>query len=234
MNYESVAQVFRLALHKPMTIFFQRNLPHYHLPNAAYFITFRLAGSLPLKTLERLREENEAEGRSLAVKFHGRDLYEERYKAQKRHFARYDALLDRTEHGPRWLSEPRFAEIVMSEIRALDPNFYHLHTCCLMSNHAHLLIDQQDIPDPPPRKDGKHYTALSSAMRQLKSKSGYACAQLLGTYGAFWQHESYDHVVRNEKEFERILAYIVNNPVKAGLIVEWQRWPYTYVNPNLL
>ena len=49
--------------------------------------------------------------------------------------------------------------------------------------------------------------------------------------GAFWQHESYDHVVRNEKEFERILAYIVNNPVKAGLVADWQDWPYTYMAP---
>jgi len=40
--------------------------------------------------------------------------------------------------------------------------------------------------------------------------------------------------VRNEREFTRILAYIVNNPVKAGLVDEWRDWPYTYVNPELL
>jgi REP element-mobilizing transposase RayT len=103
-----------------------------------------------------------------------------------------------------------------------------------MSNHVHLLIDQQDIPEPPPRKDGKRYTALSRAMRQLKSKSGYACLQQSGQHGDFWQHESYDHVVRNENEFQRILTYIIENPVKAGLVKEWQQWPYTYVNPELL
>ncbi len=51
---------------------------------------------------------------------------------------------------------------------------------------------------------------------------------------AFWQHESYDHVVRNEREYERILAYIVNNPVKAGLVSDWQEWPYTFVVGQLL
>jgi REP element-mobilizing transposase RayT len=54
------------------------------------------------------------------------------------------------------------------------------------------------------------------------------------THGTFWQHESYDHVIRNEKEFERIVTYIIENPVKAGLVEEWQQWPYTYINPELL
>jgi len=40
---------------------------------------------------------------------------------------------------------------------------------------------------------------------------------LLGRTGAFWQHESYDHWVRNEREFNRIVAYIEENPVSAGL-----------------
>jgi REP element-mobilizing transposase RayT len=217
-----------------MSVFFRRSLPHYHLPNAAYFVTFRLAGSLPVETWRQLKEAFEQEKRQLKVQFQGKRLYDERYKAQKRHFARFESLLDRAADSPRWLSEPHLAKTVLGEIQTLDPAFYHLHACCLMSNHVHLLIDQQDIPEPPARKDGKHNTALSRAMRQLKSKSGYACAQLLEKPGSFWQHESYDHVVRNEKEFERILAYIVNNPVKAGLVDEWHEWPYTYINPELL
>ena len=217
-----------------MSEFFQRNLPHYHLPNATYFITFRLTGSLPVEVWKKLKEEHEQEKRLLAGKFQGNTLHGEHYKAQKRYFARFDALLDHPKDSPRWLTEPRFAEIVTREIHALHPEHYHLHAYCLMSNHGHLLIDQQDIPEPPPLKDGKHYTALSHAMRLLKGRTGYACAALLGHKGAFWQHESYDHIVRNEKEFERILNYIVNNPVKAGLVSYWQDWPYTFVNPDLL
>lgn len=180
---------------KLMSEFFQRNLPHYHLSNATYFITFRLAGSLPAEVWKKLKKEYELE--------------------------------------KRWLAEPRFAEIAMRELHALHPNNYHLHAYCLMSNHCHMLLNQQDIPEPPPI-DGKHYTAVSHAMRLLKGRTGYACAELLGRKGAFWQHESYDHVVRDEKEFMRILEYIVNNPVKAGLVENWQDWAYTYINPNLL
>ena len=217
-----------------MSEFFHRNLPHYHLPNATYFITFRLAGSLPVDAWKNLHEKYEQQKQMLTEKFQGQTLHEERYKLQKQYFARFDTLLDCAEGGPHWLSEPRFAEIVTLQIHSLQPNYYHLHAYCLMHNHIHLLLDQQDIPEPLPLKDGQHYTALSHAMRLLKGRTGYACSALLGHKGAFWQHESYDHVVRNEKEFGRILAYIVNNPVKAGLTNDWQDWAYTYVNPNLL
>lgn len=144
-----------------------------------------------------------------------------------------DGLLDQALHGPRWLAQPEYANIVMQTIHALAPEHYHLHAFSLLSNHAHLLLDQQGIPAPPPRRDGKTYTALSRAMRLLKRESAARCNRVLGRQGVFWQHESYDHVVRDAGEFARILAYIVNNPVKAGLVADWQDWPYTYVHPEL-
>jgi len=41
-----------------------------------------------------------------------------------------------------------------------------------------------------------------------------------GTGQPFWQRESYDHVVKQEREMERIVACIENNPVKAGLVAK--------------
>ena len=40
----------------------------------------------------------------------------------------------------------------------------------------------------------------------------------------FWQHESYDHWVRDDEELERIVAYIAANPVKANLVRQPQDW----------
>lgn len=47
--------------------------------------------------------------------------------------------------------------------------------------------------------------------------------------GAFWQKESYDHYVRDEKEFGNIVAYILNNPVQAKLVKDWKDYSYSYV-----
>ena len=52
---------------------------------------------------------------------------------------------------------------------------------------------------------------------------------MVGGSGAFWQHESYDHVVRDEQELIRIVRYILNNPVKAGLVANWQDYPFLFV-----
>jgi REP element-mobilizing transposase RayT len=212
-----------------MTTSFRRHLPHYHLPNATYFVTFRLAGSLPQEAFERLKAEYESERARLERTLGGAALQQALIQAQKRYFARVDACLDSAHHGPRWLTQPECAAIVMNCLRELDPAHYHLHAFCLMSNHVHLLFDQQDIPDPPARRDGKTYTALSQALRLLKGKTAALCNRQLGREGAFWQHESYDHVVRNAREYERILAYIANNPVQAGLVEHWQDWPYLFV-----
>lgn len=215
-----------------MTAFFYRHLPHYHLPNATFFITFRLAGSLPVEVVKQLREEKEGKLRRLAEQYQGKELQQERYKLSKKMFARYDDYLDKG-YGPHWLTEPRIVEIVKNELHHLHPQFYHLHAYCLMPTHGHLLIDLQDIPQPLLPKSRQHYTALSHAMKLFKGRTGYACRKQLGGTGAFWQDESYDHVVRDEREFNRIVDYILNNPVKAGLVHNWQDWPHTYLSESL-
>lgn len=58
-------------------------------------------------------------------------------------------------------------------------------------------------------------------MGSLKGVTAREANKILGRTGEpFWQHESYDHRVRNAEEFERIRQYIENNPVKAGLAAE--------------
>ena len=215
-----------------MVTYFRRHLPHYHLPNATYFVTFRLAGSLPRQAFERLKAACEA-GHARLEKTRGAARQAALIQAQKRYFAQVDAYLDSARHGPRWLTQSECAAIVMECLHELDPAHYHLHAFCLMSNHIHLLFDQEGIPEPPARRDGKTYTALSQVLRLLKGKTAALCNRQLGRKGAFWQHESYDHVVRNVREYERIQAYIVNNPVRAGLVENWQDWPYLFVGQLL-
>ncbi len=65
-------------------------------------------------------------------------------------------------------------------------------------------------------------------MHSLKRYTAYEANQILGRSGAFWQHESYDHFARDEKELERIIKYVLYNPVKAGLVDDWKSWKWTY------
>ena len=69
---------------------------------------------------------------------------------------------------------------------------------------------------------------MSAIMQSLKGRTARQVNLLLGRSGDFWQHENYDHVVRDEAERQRIVTYILNNPVKANLVEHWQDWPWTY------
>ena len=61
-----------------------------------------------------------------------------------------------------------------------------------------------------------------------KGYTAHKANRLLGRKGAFWQQESYDHVVRDANEWQRIVTYVLNNPVKAGLVDRWEKWQWSY------
>ena len=46
----------------------------------------------------------------------------------------------------------------------------------------------------------------------------------------FWQAESYDQLVRSQAEFDRIEAYIIQNPVRAGLAPSEEKYPWSSVS----
>jgi REP element-mobilizing transposase RayT len=66
-------------------------------------------------------------------------------------------------------------------------------------------------------------------MQSLKGYTAREANKVLGRRGQFWDPESYDHEVRNGGEFRRIREYILNNPVKAGLVQDWRDWRWSWV-----
>lgn len=212
--------------------FFARRLPHWHPTNAAFFVTFGLEGILPAAVAAQIQAEHEALRQQLQTEkdpARRSDLYH----LSEQLFKRYDDYLDQGK-GERWLANPDVGRVVCEQIKVLHPEYYYLYACCVMPTHVHLLVDTQDISAPPLTKDGRQLTPLSNALFLLKGRAARLSNQILHRKGTFWRHESYDHVVRDEKEFERILGYILNNPVKAGLANHWQEYPFLYVDENLI
>jgi REP-associated tyrosine transposase len=208
-------------------IYYRRNLPHYHPQGNPLFITFRLAGSLPLQVLAQLQTQRKLD--LAAVKDTGREARDE---IEEKYFERYDDYLDRHKTGPHWLQGENIAEIVIKETHIMDGSRYLLMAYCIMPNHVHLLIKSLIKESASHRGRSAKYP-VAETLRLLKGRTARNCNLELKRNGSFWQHESYDHVVRDEKELERIILYILNNPVKAGLVKEWKAWPFTYISPEL-
>jgi len=66
-------------------------------------------------------------------------------------------------------------------------------------------------------------------MQSLKGYTARHANKILGREEKFWQDESYDHEVRDEEELARIVKYVLNNPVKAGLVNNWQDWKWNWL-----
>lgn len=209
--------------------YYNRKLPHWQPEGAMFFITFRLANSLPVQVIQELKAQREHEQKEIRAKFSGLSHYDELYKLDKKYFGRFDSWLDRCmEESPRWLAEPKIAQIVADEIHRLDGERYSLIAYCLMSNHGHLVIDTAERNIKPAHEGSTSKYPLTDTMKLLKGRAARFCNQALGRNGSFWSAESYDHVVRNQKEFENIVWYTLNNPVKAGLVEKWEDWKFTY------
>jgi REP element-mobilizing transposase RayT len=74
-----------------------------------------------------------------------------------------------------------------------------------MPNHVHLLATP--------------FVEVQKITKSLKGITAKRANSMLGLTGtSFWQEESYDHLVRNDQEFEKIQNYIEENPVRAGLV----------------
>ncbi len=135
-------------------------------------------------------------------------------------FVTLDRLLDRGETGPLYLKMPEIGGLVADAIEERADVDYALHAWVVMPNHVHMLIT--------PR------IAVSLLMRSLKGTTARAANLALGLEGQpFWQHESYDRLVRGPEEFRRIHHYILQNPVRAGLVASAEEFLFSSAGGGL-
>ena len=95
-------------------------------------------------------------------------------------------------------------------------NLYALWSYVIMANHLHVLLK----PKPP--------VQIATITKNLKGFTAREANRLLARTGQrFWQDESFDHWARDGGELFRIVQYIENNPVKAGLVKDPADWPWS-------
>lgn len=233
---------------KNIKTFYERHLPHYQPIGYTFFVTFRLTDSLPLKVILQLKEERERDLKTIAG-IDNAKVKKEKYKEyQSKYFGKFDKLLDSSIYGPKWLKEDNIAQVVFDAILIRDKKEYDLIAFTIMPNHVHAVftpivgrseastnIDKNEISVSNIKLDEASASSyiVTKILQDLKSKTALKCNKLLNRSGAFWQHESYDHVVRDIEELKRIVNYVLNNPVKAGLCKKWEDWKYSYCNFEL-
>jgi REP element-mobilizing transposase RayT len=187
----------------------ERRLPHLERENGIYFVTFRLADSVPQKVLNQIKAEREQAERV-------EDGNERLSKNALRRIS--DVFSEKVEDyldsgfGGCYLQNPEIAELTANSIKFFEGKKYRLFAWCIMPNHVHAVL--QPFTN----------NSLSEILHSWKSFTAKEANRILEREGAFWQRESYDHLIRDSKDLTRIVQYVVENPSKAGL-KSW-RWVF--------
>jgi Rad3-related DNA helicase len=177
-----------------------RHLPHWRQAGATYFVTFRLADAMPQVKLKQWQKEKEQwlnehpEPQSQA----------DREEYHRRFTDRLQEWLD-AGYGQCLLRDPKLSSEVEDALRFFDGERYLLGTFVIMPNHVHALV----------RPLESH--SLSDILHSWKSFTANKINETLDRTGTVWLDESFDCLVRNESQLEKIAAYIRENPAKAGL-----------------
>ncbi|MBW7863753.1 MAG: transposase [Candidatus Hydrogenedentes bacterium] len=171
------------------------NLPHWRQEGALYFVTFRLADSIPQDKLGQWElEKNQWLKRNPAP-----HTPEQLWEFWNLFPGRFHRWLD-AGHGACVLGSPAVKELLNGVLRHFDGERYGLGAHVVMPNHVHAVVS----PLPGFK--------LSAILHGWKSYSANRINTLLGRAGTLWQKESFDHIVRGPDQLERINAYIWNNP----------------------
>jgi putative DNA methylase len=223
----------------PEGIVTRRNLPHWYVPGAMHFVTYRLADTIPNAVLHDLRQKRQARLHKKPTA--GMSLATHQANTHKQFFAEYDAYLDRG-GTVNWLASPAIAAMIRGNLYHHNGSKYDLLAYCVMPNHVHVLLQPRytaaqppsdaEASEPDERPD--HQSPLSEVMHSLKSYTAHEANKLLRRSGQFWQHESYDHWVRDEDELERIVKYIAWNPARANLVQKPHQWYFSSAHDRFL
>jgi REP element-mobilizing transposase RayT len=186
------------------------HLPHWEATAATYFVTFRLADSLPQEILRRILFERE--DIPLTAAHVGRNLTEPEQKhLMNLHSPRIEKYLD-AGAGLCFLGNGAVAKIVTDALWQFHGMRYELFAWCVMPNHVHVVF--QSLAG----------NTLPGILHSWKSFSAKQANKILRRSAEFWQREYFDRLLRDVSEFRRAVQYVVDNPKRAGL----KDWPWVW------
>lgn len=199
----------------------RRNLPHFEHEDAVYFMTVCLKGSLPKHRIEQLKKMRQQEEEHLyQMGLSETEIETEMKKLGALYFGKYDDILDELEEGPHWLKKDSIAQIWQDALFHFNEKRYKVICSTIMSNHVHFIFYQLNH-------------TLGSVMHSLKSYTGGKANQALDrTNKSFWQDENFDRKIRHRIDLKQKIAYVLNNPKKAGLVNNWRDWKWSYIRPE--
>ena len=125
------------------------------------------------------------------------------------------------------MGDHRVAAAVRDAMLYFAGDRYDLLAYVVMPNHVHWVFRPLPAWNDRREQGGDCRSAREVVVHSFCRHSAIVCNRMLRRTGPFWQHESYDRVVRNDAELQRIVDYVELNPVKAGLCDRPEAWEFS-------
>jgi len=85
---------------------------------------------------------------------------------------------------------------------------------CFMPDHQHIILTGT-TPD----------SNVMKAIIAYKQRTGFWLSKHIN--GIRWQKDFYDHVIRSNENIKTQVRYVLDNPVRKGIVPNWQEYPHT-------
>lgn len=116
------------------------------------------------------------------------------------------------------LTHDDLALIILNAFNFYANKRYYLYDHTVMPDHVHVIlqpIETAGVVEP-----------LGNIIGDIKRFTAHKINLVLDRKGSLWLDESYDRIIRDEKEFIKIAKYIFENPVRAGLVENGEDWKW--------
>jgi putative transposase len=122
----------------------------------------------------------------------------------------------------RWFLPETAREIVLK--CCLHDNEWKIDIAAVvvMPDHVHMIFT------PLTNEQTCEVYSLGEIMDAIKGASAHKINRQLGRAGKVWQTESFDRVLRSSENLDEKIRYILDNPVRKGLVSAWQEYQWLW------
>jgi REP element-mobilizing transposase RayT len=125
----------------------------------------------------------------------------------------------------RWILPELVYSLVLESCLHDHGTKFDLKVAVVMPDHVHMIFT------PQINVDASEIYSLAEIMDAIKGASAHKINKTLGCRGRVWQAESFDHVLRSSESLDAKVDYVLENPVRRGLVKVWTDYRWVWRKP---
>jgi len=127
----------------------------------------------------------------------------------------------------RWILPGHLRSVVLNCCLHDNGTRFDLRVAVVMPDHVHMIFT------PLVNQDAMEVYSLAEIMDAVKGASAHQVNNLMSRKGRVWQPESFDHVLRSSENLDAKIIYVLENPVRAGLVDQWMEYLWIWKKPDV-